>query len=111
MPAGAHGAGTHTHADGTTHSHGSLWMGMLHGAAGTAAFVGETLVAVSQSYWKIFAFTLAFSSGVLISMGAYSFALGSLYSFGERRATQVTHGIRFLTGAWACLLGIYWAFK
>lgn len=104
----------HTHADGTMHSHagnGSLWMGMLHGVAGTAAFVGESLVAVSQSYWKVFAFTLAFSVGVLVAMGAYAAVLGSLLNVGERRAAQIGHGARALTGVWACLVGIYWIIK
>lgn len=106
-------ATVHTHADGTTHSHShdSLLMGLLHGAAGTAAFVGESLVAVSQSYWKVFAFTLAFSIGVLIAMGAYSAALGSIITLGERRSTSVIYGVRALTGAWACLVGAYWIFK
>ena len=103
----------HTHADGTTHahSHDSLWMGLLHGVAGTAAFVGQSLVAVSQTYVKVFSFTLAFSIGVLIAMGAYSAALGSVLTLGERRSTAVIHGVRALTGIWACGVGIYWIFK
>ena len=103
----------HTHADGTTHSHShdSLWMGMLHGAAGTAAFVGESLVAVSQSYAKVFAFTLSFSIGVLLAMGAYSAALGSVLTLGERRSHTIISGVRALTGVWACVVGIYWVFK
>ncbi len=103
----------HTHADGTTHSHShdSFWMGMLHGAAGTAAFVGQSLVAVSQSYWKVFAFTIAFSVGVLIAMGAYSAALGSVLTLGGRRSHNVISGVRALTGIWACGVGIYWVFK
>ncbi len=104
---------SHTHADGTTHSHShdSLWMGMLHGAAGTAAFVGQSVVAVSQSYWKVFAFTVGFSFGVLLAMGAYAAALGTILSFGEKRATTITYGVRALTGLWACAVGIYWVVK
>lgn len=103
----------HTHADGTTHahSHDSLFMGILHGAAGTAAFVGQSLVAVSQTYVKVFSFTLAFSVGVLIAMGAYAAALGSIITLGERRSTVIIHGVRALTGIWACGVGIYWIFK
>jgi hypothetical protein len=44
-----------------THRHGSLWMGVLHGAAGTAAFVGEALVVVSHSYWAVVTYTVVFS--------------------------------------------------
>ena len=88
-----------------------LWMGMLHGAAGTAAFVGESVVAVSQSYWKVFAFTLAFSVGVLIAMGAYSAAFGGVLTLGERRSHTVISGVRALTGVWACAVGILLGFQ
>jgi hypothetical protein len=105
----------HTHADGTTHSHvhrhGALWMGVLHGVAGTAAFVGETLVAVSQTYFLVVAFTLAFRVGVLFAMGIYAAALGSALTWSEHRFTAAAQGIRFLAGAWACVVGLYWIFK
>lgn len=105
----------HTHADNVTHAHphrhDSLWMGVLHGAAGTAAFITESLVAVSQSYWKVFAFTLSFSIGVLIAMATYSLVLGSILSYGERRSQLFIHSVRALTGIWACAVGIYWVVK
>ena len=86
-------------------------MGVLHGAAGTAAFVTESLVAVSQSYAKVVAFTLAFSIGVLLAMAAYSLVLGGILSFGERRSHVFITGVRALTGIWACAVGIYWVIK
>ncbi|HEX8552818.1 MAG TPA: hypothetical protein VF681_14820 [Abditibacteriaceae bacterium] len=103
----------HTHADGTTHSHAhnSLWMGMLHGAAGTAAFIGQSLVAVTQNYVTVFAFTFAFSVGVLIAMTAYSAVLGGLLTLGERRSNLFIHTARAGTGVWACAVGLYWVFK
>jgi ABC-type nickel/cobalt efflux system permease component RcnA len=89
----------HVHADGTTHSHshgkGSLWMGMLHGAAGTAAFVGEALVAVSQTYLAVFLYTLFFSIGVLVDWGG-------------RRFRAVTIGAQALTGILSCVVGYCW---
>jgi ABC-type nickel/cobalt efflux system permease component RcnA len=104
----------HTHADSVTHAHphrNSLWMGVLHGAAGTAAFVGESLVAVSQSYLKVVAFTLSFSMGVLLAMAVYGLTLGSILSYGERRSLLLIQGVRVLTGVWACGVGIYWVFR
>jgi ABC-type nickel/cobalt efflux system permease component RcnA len=110
--AGSHGE--HTHEDGTTHSHGhshgSLWMGLLHGAAGTAAFAGETLVAVAHSYWMVLAYTLAFSVGVMVAMAVYAGALGGLISFGGRRLRGVAYGAQVLTGALACTVGVCWIF-
>jgi ABC-type nickel/cobalt efflux system permease component RcnA len=105
----------HTHADGTTHSHahhrGALWMGVLHGVAGTAAFVGESLVAVSQTYFLVVAYTLAFSVGVLLAMSAYAAALGSALTWSERRFTFAAKGVHFLAGVWACGIGFYWIVK
>lgn len=106
---------THHHAHQREHAHAhphhSLGMGILHGAAGTAAFVSETIVAVSQSYTYVLLFTLAFSLGVLCSMAFYAGMLGRLLTWGEHRAASLTLGLRMLTGVWACLLGIYWIIK
>lgn len=118
------GSGLHTHADGTTHrhdsthsrahghahsyGHGSLWMGMLHGAAGTAAFVGEALVAVSQSYAVVFLYTLFFSIGVLGAMAIYAGALGGLINWGGRRFRLAALGTQALAGIAACAVGCCW---
>jgi ABC-type nickel/cobalt efflux system permease component RcnA len=105
----------HTHADGTKHSHphrhGPLWMGLLHGAAGTAAFVGEVLVAISQTYVLVIAYTLAFSLGVLLAMATYAGLLGGIFMWGSRRYALAIQGARVLAGVLACLVGIYWVFK
>jgi ABC-type nickel/cobalt efflux system permease component RcnA len=110
-----HEHSAHMHADGTTHSHhghshgkGSLWMGMLHGAAGTAAFVGEALVAVSQTYLAVFLYTLFFSIGVLVAMALYAGALGGLIDWGGRRFRTVMVGAQALTGVLACVVGYCW---
>lgn len=105
----------HTHADGTTHSHaqakGALWMGVLHGVAGTAAFAGEALVAVSQTYLLVLAFTFAFSVGVLIAMGAYAALLGSAMTWSGRRFSVAVNAVRVLSGVGACLVGLYWIIR
>lgn len=101
------GLGAHSHP----HRHSSLWMGMLHGAAGTAAFVGESLVAVSQTYLYVLGFTLAFSIGVLLAMAVYSLALGTALTYGESRSRRIAQGAQVLTGVWACVVGLYWIIK
>jgi ABC-type nickel/cobalt efflux system permease component RcnA len=114
-PASPNPADRHTHADGTTHSHahrhGSLLMGLLHGAAGTAAFVGEALVAVSQTYVSVLAYTLAFSIGVFLAMGAYAAALGGVLTWGGHRAAWIIQGSRVVAGVGACAVGIYWVLR
>lgn len=111
---------SHTHADGTVHSHshghdhghshgrGSLWMGLLHGAAGTAAFVGEAFVAASNSYWMVLAYTVTFSVGVLLAMGAYAACLGGIISWSGHRVRAISMGAQMLTGVLACVVGVCW---
>ena len=103
---------SHTHADGSTHSHsrgggiGSLLMGMMHGAAGTGAFVVQAANAGSAtSYWMVAAFTLFFSAGVLLSMGLYAGALGGAITLGGKRAANSLTVARGITGVLACVVG------
>jgi len=107
----AHGeAEAHSHG-GTEHSHShrgglaSLGMGVLHGAAGTGAFVGQTVVSLSSSYLFVFCYTLLFSLGVLFSMAIYAGALGGLISHLEKRGTQFLSGARIVTGVLTCAIG------
>ncbi len=109
------GSQAHRHADGTLHSHshgagghqhGSLLMGMLHGAAGTGAFVSQAALAVSNyGYAMVFAYTLSFSVGVLLSMGLYAGLFGGVLTWGGRRGAQVILGARVATGLLACGIG------
>lgn len=101
----SHGGKGHSH----THSHSgglaSLGMGVLHGAAGTGAFVGQSVVSLSSSYPFVFLFTLFFSLGVLISMALYAGALGGLLTTFERRGALALSGARVVTGVLTCAIG------
>lgn len=99
----------HTHDEYGRHKGenlGSLWMGMLHGLAGTGAFVGQAAIALSQSYWFVLLYTLAFGVGVMLAMGFYAGILGGTISWGGRRAQPVLHTARALTGTLACGIGV-----
>lgn len=95
---GAHG---HTHMGGLA----SLGMGVLHGAAGTGAFVGQAVVSLSSSYAFVFLYTLLFSVGVLFSMAVYAGALGGLITTFEKRGTQALMGARIVTAVLTCAIG------
>ena len=108
---------THTHEDGTTHSHshnhshnnglGSLLMGMLHGGAGTGAFLVQAINAQAAShYLMIVAFTVSFSIGVLAAMGFYAAVLGGAISWGGQRAARFFAAARVVTGVLACVVGV-----
>jgi len=85
---------------------GSLLMGMLHGAAGTGAFVVQAATAgIATSYWMVFGFTVFFSIGVLGSMGLYAGMLGGAITWGGRRGAQFVRTARMATGVLACIVG------
>ena len=108
-----HDGHLHTHDGSEAHSHAhshqgglaSLGMGVLHGAAGTGAFVGQSAVSLSSSYAFVFAYTLLFSIGVLLSMGIYAGALGGLITTFEKRGAQALTGARFVTAVLTCGIG------
>ncbi len=84
---------------------GSVLMGLLHGAAGTGAFIGQAMVAVSRHYSIALLYTLFFSLGVLCAMAIYSVLLGGVLTWGERRSISLLRGARALTGILTCGIG------
>lgn len=85
---------------------GSLWMGMLHGAAGTGAFVGQAAVSLSQSYLAALLYTVLFSIGVLCAMSFYAGLLGSVLTWGEQRSAALLRGARWVTSGATCAIGL-----
>lgn len=107
----------HSHDGGAGHSHGvkghshpgglaSLGMGVMHGAAGTGAFIGQAAVSLSTSYVFVFLYTLLFSVGVLLSMGTYAGALGGLITTFEKRGEQALGIARIITAVLTCAIGV-----
>jgi len=112
-----HDGQLHSHEGGEGHSHGahghshpgglaSLGMGVLHGAAGTGAFIGQAAVSLSTSYAFVFLYTLLFSVGVLLSMGTYAGALGGLITTFEKRGEQALGIARIITAVLTCAIGV-----
>jgi ABC-type nickel/cobalt efflux system permease component RcnA len=87
-------------------SRGSWWMGVLHGAAGTGAFVGQAAVTLSQSYVVALLYTMVFSLGVLFAMSFYAGVLGGVLTWGEQRSVRLLHGARWATSLATCAIGL-----
>ncbi len=85
---------------------GSLWMGMLHGAAGTGAFVGQAAISLSQSYAVVLFYTTMFSLGVLVAMSFYAGLLGGVLTWGEQRGAIWLRRARWVTSVATCAIGI-----
>ena len=95
----------HGHSHAHTGGFASLGMGVLHGAAGTGAFVGQAAVSLSSSYAIVFLYTLLFSLGVLVSMAVYAGALGGLITAFEKRGELALAGARVVTAVLTCGIG------
>ena len=91
----------HSHGHGEHRHDGPVWMGILHGIAGTAAFAGQAIVVASQSYAFVVLYTLVFSAGVLVSMAAFAGVLGSVLGRAGR-------GMQVAMALWACAVGLVW---
>ena len=100
----------HAHAQHSSHKrhrhNGSLWMGMLHGAAGTGAFIGQAAVTLSQNYMVALIYTLLFSLGVLAAMSFYARLLGGVLTWGEQRSAVWLRGARWATSLATCAIGL-----
>lgn len=90
---------------------GSFWMGVVHGLAGTAAFLGEAFVALSQKYSAILAYSVSFSAGVLVSMCLYSVFFGWLIHKGSSRFYFFSKASQAVTGIFSMSLGVFWLIK
>ncbi len=85
---------------------GSVLMGLLHGAAGTGAFIGQAAVTISHNdYWVAILYTFLFSLGVLVAMGFYSVTLGGFVTLGARKSVNILRGARLTIGALTVAIG------
>lgn len=94
-----------------THRHGTLWMGVLHGLAGTAAFIGQSVVVAAHSWIFVALYTLAFSLGVLFAMALYGAIMGGLFSITAARSASVFKKLQLGTALWAVGVGVFWVLR
>ncbi len=92
--------------------HPALWMGILHGMAGTGALVGQVLaVAGSSSYVFVVGNVFAFNAGVFIAMSIYAAILGKGVSLSGKYFHRARGLVQMGIGLWTLLLGGFWSFR
>jgi nickel/cobalt exporter len=104
----AAGGGDAVHAHGHGHRHGTLWVGMAHGLAGTAPLVALLPAATARSGWTAAAYLLLFGVGTTIAMAAYATAAGLVFHRAARRAPALGGALRALTALGSATLGVVW---
>jgi sulfite exporter TauE/SafE len=102
-------AGGHAHAsEGHAHRHGTLWVGMAHGLAGTAPLVALLPAATARSGWTAAAYLLFFGVGTTLAMGLYAVAAGLVFDRAGSRAPALGGTLRALTAVGSGALGVAW---
>jgi sulfite exporter TauE/SafE len=96
--------GEHAHH----HAHGSLWVGMMHGLAGTAPLVALLPAALTRSAWQAGAYLLFFGVGTTVAMGLYAVAAGLVFDQAGHRVPTLGRALRTLTAVGSAALGVVW---
>ena len=94
----------HRHA----HRHGTLWVGMAHGLAGTAPLLALLPAATTRSGWTAAAYLLAFGVGTTLAMGLYAMAAGLVFDRAGSRVPALAGTLRALTAVGSGALGVAW---
>jgi len=94
----------HAHA----HRHGTLWVGMAHGLAGTAPLVALLPAATARSGWMAAAYLLFFGVGTTLAMGLYAVAAGLVFDRAGARLPTLAGALRTLTALGSAALGVAW---
>ena len=96
--------------DAKNHDHGHVvgFIGLLHGAAGSARFLILIPIALIGSLSGCLAYVGFFSVGVAAAMMLYAVCLGRLFEKSQGRFAVLQNIYQPLTGAVSLCIGLYW---
>lgn len=100
----------HAHEAGVAHSHahGTTWVGMAHGLAGTSGFLALIPATLLASPWLAGGYVLLFAAGTVLSMGLYALAAGLLFHRVGEHAPLLGRGLRFCAAVATLIVGGLW---
>ncbi len=90
------------------HSHAPLWIGVLHGFAGTAALMALLPALLLDHVSSYLLYVLAFGLGSTLSMGAFCAGVGRLASRLKRVRGSGDRWWAALAGSLSLALGVVW---
>ncbi len=94
--------------DDHDHSHVAGFVGILHGAAGSARFLVLIPVALIGSWSGCLGYVLFFCVGVTVAMMMYAVSLGHLFEKSQNRFALLQNVYQPLTALISFGLGVYW---
>jgi nickel/cobalt exporter len=89
------------------HKHSALFVGVLHGTAGSAPLLALIPLAKMHSPWVGMAYLLFFGAGVILAMLIFGGLLGGIYTWLSRWGNQVVRTLRAIVAASSIGFGIY----
>jgi nickel/cobalt exporter len=90
------------------HRHGSLWVGVAHGLAGTAPLAAIVAVTMAGSPVLAGAYLLLFGVGTTLAMGVYAVVAGLVFHHAGSRIPALGGTFRAVTALGSAALGIFW---
>lgn len=102
----------HPHARPHRHPHGraTVWVGVAHGLAGTAAFLALLPAALIGSAWLATGYLVLFGVGTVLAMGIYAVIAGLLFHQAGDRLPALGTGLRVLTALASAIIGVFWMY-
>jgi hypothetical protein len=102
----------HPHARPHRHPHGraTVWVGVAHGLAGTAAFLALLPAALIGSAWLATGYLVLFGVGTVLAMGIYAVMAGLLFHHAGDRLPALGTGLRVLTAVASSIIGVFWMY-
>jgi len=94
------------HKDAHKHAHTPVFVGVLHGVAGSAPLLALLPVSKISSPWLGFCYLLLFGIGVFLSMVLFGGLLGHVFAWLKRWGNQFINGLRVLVSIISISYGI-----
>jgi len=110
------GVHRHAHADGLAHPHvhphgrATVWVGVAHGLAGTAALLALVPAALLGSAWLAAGYLVLFGVGTVIAMGIYAVIAGLLFHHAGDSVPALGTAMRVVTALASVVIGLWWMY-
>lgn len=98
----------HSEAAHARHDHGPLWLGVLHGLAGTGGLLVLMPALVTERPAVYAAYVAAFGLGSVLSMGAFCSLLGRFATGLQTRSERAGPWLAAATGSLCLSVGTVW---
>jgi hypothetical protein len=103
-----HGRDDHESPAAHEHSHAPFWVGILHGAAGSAHFLGVLPALALPTRAEAASYLTGYGAGTVLSMIAFAGILGTISAGAGARSGSLYKAILSGAGVAAVAVGAFW---